>query len=71
MATSYDNDSSDSEAESFTETSTLLGYASKEPTDDAISHLGGTPVRHHSTAKLSTEEKDTILTLFSPAMARQ
>jgi len=40
-----DNADSDSDVESFTETAVLLGYASKDPTDDTISHLGGTPVR--------------------------
>ncbi|KAF2731724.1 hypothetical protein EJ04DRAFT_471424, partial [Polyplosphaeria fusca] len=38
----YDSDSSD-EGDGYTETNTLLGYASKEPTGDTISHLGGTP----------------------------
>lgn len=39
----YDSDSS-FEDEDFTETSVLLGYASKEATGDAISQLGGYPV---------------------------
>ncbi|KAG8629969.1 hypothetical protein KVT40_001588 [Elsinoe batatas] len=38
----YDSDSSAGE-DDYTETSVLLGYASKEATDDAISHLGGHP----------------------------
>ncbi|KAF4556298.1 Hypothetical protein D9617_1g081740 [Elsinoe fawcettii] len=38
----YDSDSSDGE-DDYTETGVLLGYASKEATDDAISHLGGHP----------------------------
>ncbi|KAF2869043.1 programmed cell death protein 2 [Massariosphaeria phaeospora] len=38
----YDSDSSDG-GEDYTETSTLLGYVSKEATGDAISHLGGVP----------------------------
>ena len=38
----YDSDSSQ---EDYTETDTLLGFASKEPGDDTISRLGGRPVR--------------------------
>ena len=41
----YDSDSSD-DAEDFTTTDVLLGYASKEPTGDIISQLGGRPVDH-------------------------
>ena len=40
----YDSDSSDG-GEDYTETNVLLGYAATEATSDAISHLGGTPVR--------------------------
>lgn len=43
MAT-YDSDSSDAEDGDYTETGVLLGYASKEPTEDTISQLGGYPV---------------------------
>jgi hypothetical protein len=43
--TSYDSDSSLDDQIDYAETSVLLGYASKETSDDAISHLGGTPVR--------------------------
>ncbi|MCJ1308703.1 hypothetical protein MMC25_002357 [Agyrium rufum] len=39
-----DSDSSDDGLDSFTTTNVLLGYASKEPTDDTISQLGGQPV---------------------------
>lgn len=39
-----DSDSSDEENESFSTTNVLLGYASKEPTDDTFSQLGGHPV---------------------------
>jgi len=39
-----DSDSSDEESGSFTTTNVLLGYASKEPTDDVFSQLGGYPV---------------------------
>ncbi|KAI9823306.1 MAG: hypothetical protein M1832_002530 [Thelocarpon impressellum] len=38
----YDSDSSSSSTD-YTSTSVLLGYASAEPTDDAISQLGGHP----------------------------
>jgi hypothetical protein len=40
----YDSDSSAGEDSPYTETNVLLGYASKEPTDDTVSHLGGYPV---------------------------
>lgn len=39
----YDSDSGDDEEE-YTETNVLLGYATSEPTGDAVSHLGGVPV---------------------------
>ncbi|MCJ1447400.1 MAG: hypothetical protein MMC23_007911 [Stictis urceolatum] len=42
QARDYDSDSA-SETESYTTTNVLLGYASKEPTDDSISQLGGSP----------------------------
>lgn len=41
---SYDSDSSLGDQTEYTETGVLLGYASKEATEDAISHLGGIPV---------------------------
>jgi pre-rRNA-processing protein TSR4 len=41
---SYDDDSSDEELSEFSTTNVLLGYASKETTEDAISQLGGRPV---------------------------
>lgn len=41
---SINSDSSDEENESYTTTNVLLGYASKDPTDDSISQLGGHPV---------------------------
>ncbi len=42
----YDSDSSSAEDGDgdYTETSVLLGYSSKDLTDDPISHLGGRPV---------------------------
>ncbi|MCJ1378075.1 hypothetical protein MMC17_001171 [Xylographa soralifera] len=39
----HDSDSSDDGTEDFTTTDVLLGYASKEPTGDIISQLGGRP----------------------------
>jgi hypothetical protein len=39
----YDSDSADDEEE-YKETNVLLGYATSEPTGDAVSHLGGVPV---------------------------
>lgn len=44
-----DNESSDDETQDFTTTNVLLGYASKESTDDSFSQLGGYPVRLHPT----------------------
>ncbi|KAG7109031.1 20S rRNA accumulation protein 4 like [Verticillium longisporum] len=40
---SYDSDSDVDDAKSFTETSVLLGYASKDAGEDSISRLGGSP----------------------------
>ena len=39
-----DSDSSDEDGRSFTTTNVLLGYASKEATEDEFSQLGGYPV---------------------------
>lgn len=39
----YDNESSGEEDNDYIETNVLLGYASKDPSDDIISHLGGRP----------------------------
>ena len=39
-----DSDSSDEDIGPYTTTKVLLGYASKEPTDDSFSKLGGRPV---------------------------
>lgn len=39
------SDTSDDDDVSFTTTNVMLGYASKEPTDDSFSQLGGYPVR--------------------------
>lgn len=38
------SDSSLEDLHKYTETNVNLGYASKEPTGDTISHLGGFPV---------------------------
>ncbi|KAL9110316.1 MAG: hypothetical protein Q9227_005047 [Pyrenula ochraceoflavens] len=40
----YDSDESLSDQQIYTETGVMLGYASREPTDDEISHLGGHPL---------------------------
>jgi len=40
----YDSDSSGGENNEYTETNVLLGYASRMPSDDTISQLGGKPV---------------------------
>ncbi len=40
----YESDSSGAEGGDYTETNVLLGYASKDPSDDTISYLGGRPV---------------------------
>lgn len=42
--TTYESDSSDLAEGDYTETDVLLGYASKEQTDDSVSQLGGYPV---------------------------
>jgi len=39
-----ESDSSDEEGSLYTTTNVTLGYASKEPTDDPFSQLGGLPV---------------------------
>ena len=39
-----ESDSSDEDFRDYARTDVLLGYASKIPTEDTISHLGGTPV---------------------------
>lgn len=56
----YDSDSSLSDGEDFTETSTLLGFASPEIIDDTISHLGGWPVREEGACMTSQSERRTV-----------
>ena len=56
---SYDSDSSLDDQTEYTETSVLLGYASKEATEDAISHLGGVPV---STSPSSANHPSLLIT---------
>jgi len=41
---SYDSDSSGEGDQGFSSTKVLLGYTSRDPTEDSISHLGGKPV---------------------------
>jgi pre-rRNA-processing protein TSR4 len=43
-----DSDSSDGNEDEYTETSVLLGYASKEVTEDPVSHIGGLPVCYYT-----------------------
>lgn len=43
----YDSESSD-DGDDYTETNVLLGYATKDATADAVSHIGGAPVRVRS-----------------------
>ena len=50
---SYDSDSSLDGQTEYTETGVLLGYASQEATEDAISHLGGIPVPNVSPYQLT------------------
>ena len=42
---SYESDSDSDAPSDYQTTSVLLGYASKEPTEDLISIIGGQPVR--------------------------
>ena len=42
---SYNSDESLEDQTDYQETGVLLGYASREATEDAVSHLGGFPVR--------------------------
>lgn len=48
----YDSDSSANE-ETDIQTNVLLGYASREPTGDDFSQLGGRPVDHPSSSSFS------------------
>ena len=41
---SLSSGSSDDDLNDYTITNTLLGYASKDPTDDPVNQLGGQPV---------------------------
>lgn len=63
---SYDSDSSGAE-DDFTETTVLLGYASKEATEDTISQLGGYPV---CTAQPIASTEGALLTYGILEMAR-
>jgi pre-rRNA-processing protein TSR4 len=40
----YDSESSVEDRNEYTDTNVNLGYASKEPTGDTVSHFGGLPV---------------------------
>ena len=47
----YDSDSSLEDAQEGTETNVILGFASGDPSEGAVSHLGGYPVRPSSTVR--------------------
>lgn len=59
-----DSDTSDDESSSYTSTNVLLGYASKEPTDDTFSQLGGLPVcpnkSQHEMPQLKSNKTDRV-----------
>jgi hypothetical protein len=59
----YDSDSSGGEEDEYTETNVLLGYASKEPSDDTISHLGGRPVSRRRTSLSLRNDQITMFTM--------
>lgn len=56
----YDSDSSDEE-QSYTETNVLLGYASKKPTNDFVSRLGGHPVCWVALRKEQQANEPTVM----------
>lgn len=64
----HESDSSDEEGEEYTTTNIVLGYASKETTDDSISQLGGLPVRqlHESSQSLSELLLTSIADVAAP-----
>jgi hypothetical protein len=55
----YDSESSD-EGEDYTETNVLLGYATEDATGDAVSHLGGAPVRLYSSSFYVLKTNDAL-----------
>ena len=55
----YDSDSSEGE-DDYTETNVLLGFATREATDDAISHLGGQPVSCIISFQVPGADADTM-----------
>jgi pre-rRNA-processing protein TSR4 len=65
-------DSDSDDAQSVTETPVLLGYAEDEPTEDTVSHLGGTPVSKKELQLFNVliEYLQTWLHPTSPADAR-
>ncbi len=65
---SISDDSSGDDDERYTTTNVTLGYASKEPTDDTFSHLGGNPVRLNSRLLAVTAREETDIT---PDLARR
>jgi hypothetical protein len=74
----YDSDSSGGEDDDYTETNVLLGYASKEPSDDTISYLGGRPVCQRTLiclsflfghSEFSSCDPESMLIFYSSDMA--
>ena len=55
-----DEDSSDSDIGDYSTTNVLLGYASKEPTDDSFSQLGGHPVSLQNLLRIKALIKITM-----------
>lgn len=55
-----EGDSSDADSSIYTATNVLLGYASKEPTDDTFSQLGGRPVILPPNAESSNESNQFL-----------
>jgi hypothetical protein len=66
-----DSDSSIDDAGDYTETNVLLGYASKESTEDSVSQLGGYPVNYIFVLLNNLNQfPSTLLTQRSLDMAR-
>ena len=51
----YDSDSSLDHQTEYNDTRVLLGYASNQPTEDQISHLGGLPASTSCRSSLSSD----------------
>ncbi|KAF1988141.1 PDCD2_C domain-containing protein [Aulographum hederae CBS 113979] len=66
----YDSDSSlsDADAVSYTTTNTMLGYASREPTEDPLSQLGGRPTWISSTTPSSALARCKVCKKLMPLL---